>query len=139
MVKDIITDDTILSVPCEDATADDTAIAQDLVDTIMSLDSAACLAANQIGETKRIGVYLNTAEKPVVLFNPRITQKLKPFGSVEECLSRQEPTLVNRYDWIRVEYDEPVDGKLVPRKKKLEGWTAQLVQHIIDHCNGELV
>lgn len=139
MVKDIIKDNAILSTPCEDATIDDMEVAQDLVDTLLAQENAACLAANQIGETKRIGVYLNNAEKPVLMFNPRISQKLRSFGSVEECLSRDEPTLVNRYEWIRVEYDEPVDGKLVARKKKLEGWSAQLVQHIIDHCNGELV
>ena len=83
--------------------------------------------------------YLNEAGRPVVMFNPQITPKLKPYTAVEACLSREEPTAVQRYDWIRVSYDRFQDGKLVPAKKKLEGNAAQAVQHMIDHCEGILV
>ena len=110
-----------------------------LVETLLADDEAVCLAANQIGQTKRIAAYLNEAGKPVVLFNPQITQKLHPFTAVEACLSREEASAVVRYEWIRVSYDALVDGKLVPRKKKMEGNAAQAVQHMIDHCEGILV
>ena len=136
MIKEIVTDEEILSKPCEVATADDAAIAEDLVETLLADDEAVCLAANQIGETKRIVAYLNEAGKPVVLFNPQLTQKLRPFTA---CLSREEASAVVRYEWIRVSYDALVDGKLVPRKKKMEGNAAQAVQHMIDHCEGILV
>lgn len=96
-------------------------------------------AANQIGETKRIVAYLNEAGRPQVMYNPRVTQKLKPYTAVEACLSREEPTAVTRYDWVRVSYEVLVDGELVERKKKLEGNAAQAVQHMIDHCEGILV
>ncbi len=139
MIKEIVTDEEILSKPCDVATADDAAIAEDLVETLLADDEAVCLAANQIGETKRIAAYLNEAGKPVVLFNPQITQKLHPFTTVEACLSREEASAVVRYEWIRVSYDALVDGKLVPRKKKMEGNAAQAVQHMIDHCEGILV
>ena len=139
MIKEIVTDEEILSKPCDVATADDAAIAEDLVETLLADDEAVCLAANQIGETKRIVAYLNESGRPVVMFNPQITQKLKPYTAVEACLSREEPTAVQRYDWIRVSYDRFQDGKLVPAKKKLEGNAAQAVQHMIDHCEGILV
>ena len=139
MIREVITDEEILSKECEPATAEDAPIAQDLVDTLLASDEAACLAANQIGETKAIVAFLNSANKPVVLYNPKLIQTLKPFNAVEECLSHEGPTAVQRYKWIRVSYDELVDGKLVPRKKKYEDWTAELVQHMIDHCNGVLI
>ena len=139
MIKEIVTDEEILSKPCDEATADDAAIAEDLADTLLADDEAVCLAANQIGETKRIVAYLNEAGKPVVMFNPQLVQKLRPYSAVEACLSREEPTAVVRYEWIRVSYDALVDGKLVSRKKKMEGNAAQAVQHMIDHCEGVLV
>lgn len=139
MIKEIITDEDILSKPCDAATADDAAIADDLTETLLASDEAVCLAANQIGETKRIVAYLNEAGRPVVMFNPQITQKLKPYTAVEACLSREEPTAVQRFDWVRVSFERLQDGKLVPAKKKLEGNAAQAVQHMIDHCEGILV
>ncbi|WP_302962324.1 peptide deformylase [uncultured Adlercreutzia sp.] len=139
MIKEIITDEDILSKPCDAATADDAAIADDLAETLLASDEAVCLAANQIGETKRIVAYLNEAGRPVVMFNPQITQKLKPYTAVEACLSREEPTAVQRFDWVRVSFERLQDGKLVPAKKKLEGNAAQAVQHMIDHCEGILV
>ena len=105
MIREIITDEEILSKPCDAATAADAAIADDLVETLLASDEAVCLAANQIGETKRIVAYLNEAGRPQVMYNPRVTQKLKPYTAVEACLSREEPTAVTRYDWVRVSYD----------------------------------
>ncbi|MCI8468557.1 MAG: formylmethionine deformylase [Eggerthellaceae bacterium] len=139
MIKDIITDEAVLSTPCEPATAEDAAVAQDLVDTLLANEDAAALAANQIGVTKAIVAYLNDKNRPVVLYNPQLTQTLKPFPAVEACLSREDAAAVTRYKWIRVSYDALLNGELMPRKKKLEGWEAQLVQHMIDHCNGVLV
>lgn len=100
MIREIITDEEILSKPCDAATAADAAIADDLVETLLASDEAVCLAANQIGETKRIVAYLNEAGRPQVMYNPRVTQKLKPYTAVEACLSREEPTAVTRYDWV---------------------------------------
>lgn len=139
MIKEITTDEEILSKVCEPATAEDAEVAVDLADTLLADEEAVCLAANQIGVTKAIVAYLNEAGKPVVMFNPKVTQKLKPYTAVEACLSREEPSAVTRYEWIRVAYDRLQDGKLVPAKKKLEGNSAQAVQHMIDHCEGVLV
>jgi len=129
VIKEIITDEDILSKPCEPATAADAEVAQDLVDTLLANEEAAALAANQIGVTKAIVAYLNEKDRPVVMYNPQITQALKPFPAVEACLSREEAAAVTRYKWIRVSYDVLLNGELMPRKKKMEGWQAQLVQH----------
>ena len=96
MIREIITDEEILSKPCEAATAEDAAIADDLAETLLASDEAVCLAANQIGETKRIVAYLNEAGRPQVMYNPRVTQKLKPYTAVEACLSREVAGIVGR-------------------------------------------
>lgn len=139
MIKDIVTDDALLSQPCEKATAEDAQVAQDLVDTLLSHDDAACLAANQIGMTKSVFAYLDEEENPHVMYNPVLKKALHPTKTVEACLSREEEVKVTRFAWITVSYEELVEGELVPRKKTFEGWTAQLIQHMIDHCKGKLV
>lgn len=139
MIKEIVKDEAVLSQPCAVATAEDASVAQDLLDTIASLDDAACLAANQIGETVCIAVYLDEDEQPHVMFNPAIKRALRPVRTVEACLSRDVESNVTRFEKITVAYEELVDGKLVARTKEFQGWTAQIVQHNIDHCKGKLV
>lgn len=70
MIKELCHDEAILSQRCEVATVEDESVAQDLIDTIKSLDDAGCLAANQIGVTKKVCVYLDDAGEPHVLYNP---------------------------------------------------------------------
>ena len=139
MIKDLVTDEAILSTKCEPATAEDAELAQDLIDTILAQEDGACIAANQIGVTKAVVVYLDDDKKPHVLYNPRIMMGLRPSKVVEGCLTREELVRVTRYDKVKVAFDELVDGKLVSRKRDYTGWIAQMVQHMVDHCNGKLV
>ena len=139
MIKELVHDETLLSRPCAAATAQDADVAQDLLDTLVSIDSAACLAANQIGVEKAIVAYLDEKENPQVMYNPKLLLGLGAFKTEEGCLTRDEVSVVTRYQRIKVAYDEMVDGALVPRKKDLTDWTAQIVQHMIDHCKGKLV
>lgn len=139
MIKELVHDETLLSRPCAAATAQDADVAQDLLDTLVSIDSAACLAANQIGAEKAIIAYLDEKENPQVMYNPKLLLGLGAFKTEEGCLTRDEVSVVTRYQRIKVAYDEMVDGALVPRKKDLSDWTAQIVQHMIDHCKGKLV
>lgn len=139
MIKELVHDETLLSRPCAAATAQDADVAQDLLDTLASIDSAACLAANQIGAEKAIIAYLDEKENPQVMYNPKLLLGLGAFKAEEGCLTRDEISVVTRYQRIKVAYDEMVDGALVPRKKDLTDWTAQIVQHMIDHCKGKLV
>lgn len=139
MIKELVHDEMLLSRPCAAATAQDADVAQDLLDTLVSIDSAACLAANQIGAEKAIIAYLDKKENPQVMYNPKLLLGLGAFKAEEGCLTRDEISVVTRYQRIKVAYDEMVDGALVPRKKDLTDWTAQIVQHMIDHCKGKLV
>lgn len=139
MTKEIIKDDAVLSQPCEKATIEDAPIAQDLLDTLAATEDAACLAANQIGETKAIIAYLGDDEKPHVMYNPKLLQALHPAQMTEGCLSREGEAKVTRFGWIKVSFEEDVNGKLVARKRTFEGWTAEIIQHMIDHCKGKLV
>jgi peptide deformylase len=139
MIKELCKDDKVLGTKCTRATAEDAELVQDLIDTLRSIEDGACLAANQIGVTKALGVYLDDDGEPHVLYNPRLLMGLNATRTAEGCLSHDEPSKVTRYAKVKVSYDELVDGELVPRRRDFTGWTAQMVQHIIDHCNGKLV
>ena len=139
MIKELVSDEAILSTPCTAATADDAGVAQDLVDTLNSLDDAACLAANQIGETKAIVAYLDDADEVHVLYNPKVLFGMGAFKAEESCLTRDGITKVNRFVKIKVAFDELVDGQLKPRKRDFVEWEAELIQHMCDHCKGKLI
>lgn len=139
MVKEIVKDPELLQTPAEPATAEDAAIAQDLVDTMESMrDHCACLAANQIGANKAVIVYDNGA-KVGVMYNPRVKQAIVPYQATEACLSLPYESEVKRFRRIIVAFDELVDGQLVPRQRKFSDWKAEIIQHAIDHCQGKLV
>lgn len=139
MIRELVKDEAILSQPCEAAVAEDAPVAQDLIDTVLEQEDGACLAANQIGVTKAIVVYLDDRRTPHVLYNPKIVLGLRPTLTVEGCLTRDEISQVRRYDKIKLSFDELVDGALLPRRRDYHGWVAQMIQHMVDHCNGKLV
>lgn len=89
MIKELCHDEAILSQRCEVATVEDESVAQDLIDTIKSLDDAGCLAANQIGVTKKVCVYLDDAGEPHVLYNPRLVFGLGASKMEESCLTHE--------------------------------------------------
>uniref|UniRef100_A0A7C9JRF1 Formylmethionine deformylase n=1 Tax=Muribaculaceae bacterium Z82 TaxID=2304548 RepID=A0A7C9JRF1_9BACT len=152
MIKEIVTDAEALSAPAQPATIDDVSVAIDLLDTMASLENAASLAANQIGSDKAVIAYLDEQDSPHVMMNPKILRALGPYKAEESCFSHEAISKVTRFARIEVSYDEvpeallhpadeaaPADAQLVRRKKRLEGWEAELVQHGIDHCKGKLV
>lgn len=139
MIKELVKDEAILSQPCAAATAEDASVAQDLIDTLTSLEGAACLAANQIGATTCVVAYLDDNDQPHVMYNPKLLQALGAFKTVEGCLSLEADSKVTRYDRVKIAYEELVEGALVPRKKDFNGWTAQIIQHTIDHCKAKLI
>jgi peptide deformylase len=139
MIKELVKDDAILSQRCERATAEDAGVVQDLIDTMESIEECACLAANQIGVTKAIGVYVDEKREPHAIFNPRIMMGLGAQKVFEECMTRDEPSKVTRYAKVKLSYDELVDGELKARKRDFTGWVAQMIQHMCDHCQGKLV
>lgn len=139
MIKELVRDQEFLSRPARPATAGDAQVAQDLRDTMESLEDCACLAANQIGSDAAIIAYGQDDGGVRVMFNPRVTAKARPFKTTETCLSLDEPHQVTRFYLIRVAYQALVDGELVDRTRRLQDWDAQTVQHALDHCVGKLV
>jgi peptide deformylase len=139
MIKELVKDQELLSKPAQPATIDDLQVAEDLRDTMASLDNCACLAANQIGSDKAVIAYGEDDGDVRVMFNPKIKAAMRPYRTAESCLSLDEPHEVTRYFMIKVAYEAPLDGKLVERSRKLVDWEAQVVQHAIDHCTGKLV
>ncbi len=138
MIKDIVRDKDFLSQVAEPATADDAEVGQDLVDTMGSIEGCACLAANQIGSTKAVIAYEENG-RVHVMYNPKLVAYMQPFPAVESCLSLEEQSPVQRFNLIRVSYQVLADGKLQNRTKKFSGWTAEIIQHAIDHTKGVLV
>ena len=139
MIKELVKDEAILSQKCEKATPEDAELAQDLIDTAASLDDCSCLAANQIGVTKAVVVYFDDDETPHVLYNPKVLMGIRPSKTVEGCMTRDDYSKVTRYAKIKVSFDELVDGEFKPRRRDYTGWIAQMIQHMVDHCNGKLV
>lgn len=137
MIKEIVKDEEFLSQPVEPATAEDAQVGDDLIDTMRAND-AACLAANQIGVQKAVIAYSDRG-RTFVMYNPHLDSGIQRFATVEECLSLNYPSTVERYKIIRVSYEILVGGKLEKRTRKFTDWSAQAVQHAIDHCNGILV
>ena len=105
-IKEFTTDEALLSTPCEKATAEDAAVAQDLLDTLASLEGAACVHANQIGVTKSLFAYLDENDNPHVMYNPTILIGLVPKKETESCFTHEEPTVNTRYEKGKVSYQE---------------------------------
>lgn len=137
MVRELIHDPILLgrkSVPAEKA---DLQIAQDLLDTLTShSDSCVGMAANMIGECKKIIVFDNEGTYMTML-NPEIIKQSEPYETEEGCLSLLGgPRKTKRFRKIKVQY-QTLDFQT--RLKTFTGWTAQIIQHEIDHCNGILI
>lgn len=139
MIKELVTDETFLQLPAEEATIEDAEVAQDLRDTMASLkDGCACLAANQIGSRKAV-IAFEAKGGVQVMFNPKIMQAIMPYEATESCLSLKRESDVTRYKLIIVSYDKIVNDKFVHCQKKYGDFTAEAIQHAIDHCEGKLV
>ena len=137
MVKNVIHDPIFLAQKSEMAAKEDLQIAQDLLDTLIA-NKAACvgLAANMIGVRKRI-IAFDNAGVYMVMFNPEIIARSGPYETEEGCLSLLGgPRKTKRYQMIKVRY-QTADFKTCI--KAFTGWTAQIIQHEIDHCNGILI
>ena len=137
MVKEVMHDPIFLLGKSDPATPEDLQIAQDLLDTL-SANKEACvgMAANMIGVRKRIIVFDNEGVY-MTMFNPEILKMSDPFETREGCLSLLgDPRPCKRYKTIKVQWQ---NEKFQTRIKTFTGWTAQIIQHEIDHCNGILI
>ena len=137
MVKELIHDPVLLSRKSTPATKEDLPTAQDLLDTLTAhRDSCVGMAANMIGVYKRIIVFDNEGSCMTML-NPEILKASDAYETEEGCLSLLGgPRKTKRFQKIKVQY-QTLDFQT--RCKTFTGWTAQIIQHEIDHCNGILI
>lgn len=137
MIKELIHDPIFLAGRSEIATKDDLQTAYDLLDTL-KFHSERCvgMAANMIGVKKRV-IAFSEGSSYVVMLNPEIVKKEGAYDTEESCLSLLGgPRTCRRYRSIKVRY-QTTDMKT--RVGNYDGWTAQIIQHEIDHCNGVLI
>ena len=137
MVKEVIHDPILLAAKSVAATAEDLQVAQDLLDTLTA-NKEACvgMAANMIGVNKRIIVFDNGGTY-MTMFNPEIIKMANPYDTEEGCISLLGgPRKCKRYETIKVQWQ---NEQFQTRIKTFTGWTAQIIQHEIDHCNGILI
>ena len=137
MVKELIHDPILLARRSETATKDDLQTVQDLLDTLAAhKETCVGMAANMIGVHKRIIAFDNGGSFMAML-NPKILKQEGPYETEESCLSLLGgPRKTTRYQKIKVEYQNEA---MQTRLKSFTGWTAQIIQHEIDHCNGILI
>lgn len=136
MIKDICRDEEFLSKPSDDATADDLDVAQDLLDTLIAhKDGCVGMAANMIGIGKRIIAFENDGGYMVML-NPVIIKQSGAYDATEGCLSLDGTRKTKRWQTIKVQWQ---NEKLQTRIKTFSGFTAEIIQHEIDHCNGIII
>ena len=137
MVRELMHDPIFLGRKSVPATAEDLEVARDLLDTLtFHKEGCVGMAANMIGVCKRIIVFDNEGEYMSML-NPVILKASDPYETEEGCLSLLGgPRKCKRYKKIKVQYQ---NLQMQTRIKSFAGWTAQIIQHEIDHCNGVLI
>ena len=136
MIREICRDETFLAQKAAPATADDLATAQNLLDTLAAhKDGCVGMAANMIGVCKRIIAFDNEGTY-MVMFNPVIVRQSGPYEAQEGCLSLSGVRKTKRFQTIKVQWQ---NEKFQTRLKTFTGWTAEIIQHEIDHCEGILI
>ena len=137
MVKEVVHDPILLAGKSDTAGAEDLQVARDLLDTLVA-NKEVCvgMAANMIGVRKRIIAFDNEGTY-MVMFNPEIIKMSGPYDTEEKCLSLLGvPRKCKRYQTVKVQWQ---NERFQTRIKTFTGWTAQIIQHEIDHCNGILI
>ena len=145
MIRDICKDETFLAQKAEPATPEDLPAAADLLETLTH-HSAGCvgMAANMIGVNKRIIAFDNEGSY-LVMLNPEIVKRSGPYEAEEGCLSLSGTRRARRWRSIKVRWQNErfqeryQNESFQTRLKTFAGWTAQIIQHELDHCEGILI
>lgn len=136
MICEICKDEAFLSQKAELATVEDLGVARDLLDTLMTHeDGCVGMAANMIGVNKRI-IAFNNEGTYMVMFNPTIVKQSGSYEAEEGCLSLAGIRKTKRFQTIKVQWQ---NEKFQTRLKTFTGWTAEIIQHEIDHCEGIII
>ena len=136
MIREICKDVLFLGRKAEPATPDDLSVAADLLETLaFHKEGCVGMAANMIGVNKRIIAFDNDGQY-MVMFNPVILRKTGPYDTEEGCLSLTGVRPVKRWKTIKVQWQ---NEQFQTRIKNFTGWTAEIIQHEIDHCEGIII
>ena len=137
MVRELVHDPIFLAQKSTEASKEDLPVAKDLLETLAAhKETCVGMAANMIGVAKRI-IAFDNGGKYMVMLNPEIIKQSGEYEAEESCLSLLGgPRKTKRYQKIKVRYQTE---DLQVRMKSFEGWTAQIIQHEVDHCNGVLI
>ena len=136
MISPIVKDILFLGQKSEPATKQDLSVGEDLQDTLQAnRDRCVGMAANMIGVKKKI-IIVNMGMINVVMYNPAIIRKDTPYETEEGCLSLPGVRKTIRFQNIEVEY---LDAGWKKHRQKYSGWTAQIIQHEIDHFEGKII
>ena len=136
MEKPIVRDTFFLSQPSLPASAEDLGTARDLTDTLAAhRDDCVGLAANMIGVSRRI-IAVRDGEEILVMLNPEILKVSGPYRTEEGCLSLDGVRQTKRFRSVKVRWQD-TDFKV--KIRTFTGFTAQIIQHEIDHCDGVLI
>ncbi len=136
MIREIIRNEIFLSQKAGPATRSDLPVAQDLLDTLAAnKERCVGMADNMIGVNKRIIVFDNEGTY-MVMFNPEIIKRSGSYQTEEGCLSLEGTRPAKRWQSIKVRYQ---NEKFQERLKTFTGWTAQIIQHEVDHCEGIII
>lgn len=136
MIRDICKDEAFLAQKAEPATPEDISVALDLLETLEHhQDGCVGMAANMIGMNKRIIAFEDEGGY-MVMFNPEIIKKSGPYDTEEGCLSLTGTRKAKRFQTVKVQWQ---NEKFQTRLKTFTGWTAEIIQHEIDHCEGIVI
>ena len=136
MIREIVKDPVFLQQKSAPASEADVPVGLDLLDTLHAhRETCVGLAANMIGVSRRIIVF-DDGGKPCLMFNPEIVQSSCPYEAEEGCLSLTGTRKTRRFQTIKVQWQ---NEKFQTRIKNFTGWTAEIIQHEIDHCEGILI
>lgn len=136
MVRDIMRDPVFLAQKAEPATREDAPVGQDLLETLQAHKEACVgMAANMIGVNKRI-IAFEDEGKYMLMYNPQIVKKSGPYEALEGCLSLPGQRRTKRWKNIKVQYQ---NEDFAIRFKSFSDFTAQIIQHEVDHCEGILI
>ena len=136
MIRSVVKDIFFLGQKSQEAAKQDLPVGQDLLDTLRAnQDRCVGMAANMIGVRKRI-IIVNMGILNVVMYNPVIVSRDTPYETQEGCLSLEGVRNTTRYQNIEVEY---MDSSWKKQRQKYSGWTAQIIQHEVDHLEGIII
>ena len=136
MIRDICRDEFFLAQRSEPATPEDLPVAADLLDTLKHhRGECVGMAANMIGVSRRI-IAFEDGGTYMVMFDPEIVKRSGPYEAEEGCLSLTGTRKARRWQTIKVRWK---NEKFQERLKTFTGWTAQIIQHEIDHCEGIVI